>query len=93
MPRSEADHFVDELLETSAIVFGIKDRRSPGLSFLIGEPKEIALYIATETGANTWLRRPRHTQPGCKEFCSSFIFVTSWNSNQKPWMANVISSV
>jgi hypothetical protein len=50
MPRSEADHFVDELLETSAMAFGIKDRRSPGLSFLIGEQKEIAHYIATETG-------------------------------------------
>ena len=50
MPRSEADHFIDELLETSAIAFGLKDRRSPHLLWLPGEQKEIAHYIAKETG-------------------------------------------
>jgi len=50
MPRSEADHFINELLETSAIAYGLKDRRSPHLWWLPGEQKEIAHYIASETG-------------------------------------------
>jgi hypothetical protein len=50
MPKSEANHFIDELLETSAIAFGLKDRRSPGIRFLLGEQKEVAHYIATQTG-------------------------------------------
>lgn len=50
MNRSEANHFVDELLETSAVAFGVRDRRSPHIWFLIGEQKEVAHYIATETG-------------------------------------------
>jgi hypothetical protein len=29
MPRTEADHFIDELLATSAIAYGLKDSRSP----------------------------------------------------------------
>jgi hypothetical protein len=62
MPRSEADHFIDELLETSAIAVGLKDRRSPHLWWLPGEQKEIAHYIATETGGHTSRQRPRRTQ-------------------------------
>jgi hypothetical protein len=50
MPRDEADHFIGELLETSAIAFGLRDRRSPRIRFLIGEQKEVAHYIATQTG-------------------------------------------
>ena len=50
MPKSEANHFIDELLETSAIAFGIKDRRSPHMLFLPGEQKEVAHYIAAQTG-------------------------------------------
>jgi hypothetical protein len=50
MPKSEANHFIDELLETSAVVFGLRDRRSPGIWFLPGEQKEVAHYIASETG-------------------------------------------
>jgi hypothetical protein len=50
MPKSEANHFIDELLETSAISFGIKDSRSPHMWFLPGEQKEVAHYIAAETG-------------------------------------------
>ena len=49
MPRSEADHFVDELLETSAVAYGLKDRRSPRI-WLLGEQGAVANYIATETG-------------------------------------------
>ncbi len=50
MDKSEADHFIGELLETSAIAFGLRDRRSPHIWFAPGEKKEIAHYIATETG-------------------------------------------
>jgi len=50
MPKSEANHFVDELLETSAIAFGIRDSRSHHMIFLIGEQKEVAHYITDQTG-------------------------------------------
>jgi hypothetical protein len=51
MDRSDADHFIDELLGTSAIAYGLKDHRSPHIWFpLLGGQKEIAHYIATQTG-------------------------------------------
>ena len=49
MPKSEADHFIDELLETSAVAYGLKDRRSPRI-WLLGEQGAVAKYVATETG-------------------------------------------
>jgi hypothetical protein len=49
MPKAEANHFIDELLATSAIAYGLKDSRSPGI-WLIGEQAEVAHYIASETG-------------------------------------------
>jgi hypothetical protein len=48
MNRSEADHFIGDLLETSAISFGVRDRRSPHIWFAPGEQKEIAHYVATQ---------------------------------------------
>lgn len=50
MDKSEADHFIGELLTTSAIAFGIRDHRSPHIWFAPGEQKEIAHYIASQTG-------------------------------------------
>ena len=50
MDKSEADHFIGELLETSAIAFGVRDRRSPHIWLTPGEQKEIAHYLATQTG-------------------------------------------
>jgi hypothetical protein len=50
MKRSEADHFIGELLKSSAIAFGIRDLRSPHIFFAPGEQKEIAHYVATQTG-------------------------------------------
>jgi len=50
MPKSEANHFIDELLETSAIAFGLRDQRSPHIWWLPGEQRQVAHYIATETG-------------------------------------------
>lgn len=49
MPKAEADHFIDELLATSAIAYGLKDSRSPGI-WLIGEQAEVGHHIASETG-------------------------------------------
>jgi hypothetical protein len=66
MPRAEADHFVDELLQTSAIVFGLKDHRSPqirGLTWLGGEQGAIANYIAVQTGGE-YLRVTPETYAG-----------------------------
>ena len=58
MPKSEANRFINELLETSAIAFGVRDRRSPHLWFLIGEQKEVAHYIASETGGEYFEATP-----------------------------------
>lgn len=67
MPRSEADHFIDELLETSAVAYGLKDRRSPGMWWLPGEQKEVAHYIATETGGEYLLVTPQTYAAGLEE--------------------------
>jgi hypothetical protein len=48
-PRDELDELVNDFLETSGIVFGIKDVRSPGLH-LLGEQSKIMQYMAKHTG-------------------------------------------
>jgi hypothetical protein len=58
MNRSEANHFIDELLETSAIAFGVRDHRSPHLLFAPGEQRAIAHYIVTETGGQYFNASP-----------------------------------
>lgn len=69
MPKSEADHFIDELLETSAIVFGLRDRRSPqiGSLWLVREQGAIANYIATETGGQYLWVMPETYAKGLEE--------------------------
>ncbi len=49
-PRHELDKLVDDFLETSGIVFGIRDDRSASLPFLIGEQAKIMHYMAKHTG-------------------------------------------
>jgi hypothetical protein len=66
MPRSEADHFIDELLETSAIAYGLKDRRSPRI-WSLGEQGAIANYIATETGGEYLRVTPETYATGLEE--------------------------
>ena len=66
MPRSEADHFIDELLETSAVAYGLKDRRSPRI-WLLGEQGEVANYIATETGGEYLRVTPDTYATGLRE--------------------------
>jgi hypothetical protein len=65
--RSEADHFIDELLETSAIAYGLKDRRSPRIGWLWGEQGAIANYIATETGGEYLPVTPETYSTGLEE--------------------------
>lgn len=49
-PHSELDKLVDDFLETSGIVFGIRDYRSPNLHIPIGEQAAIMHYMAKQTG-------------------------------------------
>jgi hypothetical protein len=69
MPKSEADHFVDELLETSAIVCGLRDRRSPRIRSLWigGEQGAIANYISIQTGGTYLWVTPETYATGLEE--------------------------
>jgi hypothetical protein len=58
MPRSEADRFVDELLGSSAIAFGLRDARSPRIHSFGGEQGAIANYFATQTGGQYFRATP-----------------------------------
>jgi hypothetical protein len=50
-PRSELDPVVDDVLETSGIVFGIKDEKAPRCcGLMIGEQSQISHYMASQTG-------------------------------------------
>jgi hypothetical protein len=73
MPREEADHFIDELLETSAIAFGLRDRRSPKI-WLLGEQGAVANYIATETGGEYLRVTPETYQKGLEEILQQLHF-------------------
>src|SRR6202035_1572261 len=66
MPKSEADHFIDELLETSAVAYGLKDRRSPRI-WLLGEQGAVAKYVATETGGEYLRVTPETYATGLEE--------------------------
>ncbi len=50
-PRSELDLVVDDILETSGIVFGIRDVNAPKCcGLMIGEQGKISHYVANQTG-------------------------------------------
>jgi hypothetical protein len=50
-PRGTLDQVVDDFLETSGMVFGIKDRRAPMVPMWTnGEVSEIEHYMADQTG-------------------------------------------
>jgi hypothetical protein len=57
MPRAEADHFIDELLATSAIAFGLRDAESPRIVSLF-EKGAIANYFAAQTGGEYFTAAP-----------------------------------
>src|SRR5581483_1045386 len=56
-PRGELNKLVDDFLETSGIVFGIRDDRAPGV-FLIGEQSKIMHYMAKHTGGQYFSAPP-----------------------------------
>lgn len=74
MPKSEADHFIDELLETSAIAFGLRDRRSPRIWSFWGEQGAVANYIATETGGEYLWVTPETYEQGLEEILQQLHF-------------------
>jgi len=74
MPRSEANHFIGELLETSAIGFGVRDRRSPNVGFLIDEQKEVARYIAAQTGGQYFDATPETYATALEEILQQLHF-------------------
>jgi hypothetical protein len=59
-PRGKLDRVVDDLLETSGIVFGIKDSHSPPALILTnGEVGEIEHYMADKTGGQFYSAPPQ----------------------------------
>ena len=66
MPRAEADHFIGELLETSAVAYGLRDRRSPRI-WSLGEQGAIANYIAIQTGGEYLRVKPETYATGLEE--------------------------
>jgi hypothetical protein len=74
MPRKEADHFIGELLETSAIAFGLRDRRSPSVGWIIGEQSEVAHYIANQTGGQYLDVTPQTYADGLSEILRQLHF-------------------
>lgn len=78
MPKAEADHFIDELLETSAIVYGLRDRRSPQVGWLEsrlwGEQAAVATYVATQTGGQYLTVTPDAYEKGLEEILQQLHF-------------------
>src|SRR5580692_1161263 len=74
MPRHEADQFIDELLETSAIAFGLQDQRSPHIWWVPGEQRQVAHYIATETGGQYLEVTPETYADGLEEILRQLHF-------------------
>jgi hypothetical protein len=59
-PRQKLDKVVDDFLETSGIVFGIKDSHAPKVPILTnGEVGEIEHYMATQTGGQYFSAPPQ----------------------------------
>jgi hypothetical protein len=59
-PRSELDRVVDDILETSGIVFGIRDEKVPQCCALTnGEQGQISHYVAEQTGGQYFSAPPQ----------------------------------
>ena len=74
MTRSEADHFIDELLETSAIAFGIRDRRSPNIWFAPGEQKRNRALHSQSNGGQYLDATPETYAKGLEEILRQLHF-------------------
>ena len=74
-PLRELHFVIEELLGTSAIVYGLKDKRSPNMWLpLFDEQKEIAHYIATETGGQYLKVTPETYATGLEEILRQLHF-------------------
>jgi hypothetical protein len=74
MSKSEADHLIDELLRTSAIVFGIRDRQSPQIPSFWTAQGAVAKYIADQTGGQYLIETPETYAEGLKEILQQLHF-------------------
>lgn len=74
MPKKEADHFIGELLETSAVAFGIRDLRSPHMWHLLGEQQEVAHYISNQSGGEYLDVSPERYASGLEEILDQLHF-------------------
>ncbi len=74
MPKSEADRFIDELLSTSAIVFGIRDRQSPQIPSFWTAQGAVAKYFADQTGGQYLVETPETYAEGLKEILQQLHF-------------------
>lgn len=92
MDRSEANRFIDELLETSAVAFGVRDRRSPHLLFAPGEQRAIVHYVVTQTGGQYLDASPETYASALAEILQQLHLRYRWDSSQKRWTESVISS-
>jgi hypothetical protein len=61
-------------LETSAVAFGLRDRRSPRIGWLWGEQGAVANYIATETGGEYLWVTPETYETGLEEILQQLHF-------------------
>jgi hypothetical protein len=74
MPSDEADSFVDQLLATSAIVFGIEDRESPTIGLIHGEQEAVAHYLAEQTGGQYLAATPETYAAALGEILQQLLF-------------------
>ena len=92
MPKSKTDHFMGELLETSA-------RRlwpeGPPISadMVVRRTEAVANCIAIQTGGHYLRVTPETYAKGLEEMLRPLHFRYEWDSGPKPRTAGVVSSV
>jgi hypothetical protein len=72
-PHVELNKLVDDFLETSGVVFGIRDNRSPSV-FLIGEQAKIMHYMANNTGGQYFSVSPTGYSGALEEILAQLHF-------------------
>jgi hypothetical protein len=73
-PHRQLNELVDDFLETSGIVFGIRDARSPNLHFLFGEQPKIMHYMAKHTGGEYFSVSPSEYEKTLQEILMQLHF-------------------
>jgi hypothetical protein len=67
MPKDELNNLVNDVLETSGVVFGIKDQRVPDMGPLQVEQGEVFHYLASETGGQYLAATPKRYSAALEE--------------------------